>query len=158
MANTITHALSERLLADDGKDTVPYLNRELIPVVRQARAALNADQLVTVSGDTAGSPSAWKTVWEAPEISPNVAGLVEAKAVYLDSAGFTAGYGRVYGYASDSAGTVAQTGAVSIYSYETAAAFDFRVTLVGNALLAQVFDAGATTNYRVVIRVMEVAL
>jgi hypothetical protein len=39
--NLIPRALSERLPREDGKDTPTYLARELIPLVRDIRTALN---------------------------------------------------------------------------------------------------------------------
>lgn len=40
--NSVTAPLSERLLKEDGSDTVQWINRELIPLLRQIRTALNS--------------------------------------------------------------------------------------------------------------------
>lgn len=156
MKPTVVQGLTGRAVAE-GQE-LEVLNKEVLPVLEGVRSFANNWSEFAVAGDTADSPSAWKTVWEAEAIPANTAGHVQAHAIFMDTSGFTAGYERIYGYMSDSAGGLAQTGSVLPYSYETAAAMDFRVTIVGNKLLVQVFDAGVKMFYRVVIRVLEVSL
>lgn len=45
MANVIAFPLSDRPVASE-KDVVPFLNKELVPLVRQIRTALNSTPIV----------------------------------------------------------------------------------------------------------------
>lgn len=76
--NTIPRALSERLLADDGKDTVTALNRELIPLLRDIRTVLNNGSAITEYVGSGGSTT-------IPSASGVGSGLVTRVLVYVNN-------------------------------------------------------------------------
>ena len=57
MANLIARALSERLL-NGAADIIPFVNRELIPLVRDIRTALNNRQAAIAAPTGGGTQDA----------------------------------------------------------------------------------------------------
>lgn len=145
MKSTVTRALSERLVKDQG-DVVPFLNRELFPLAREFRAALN--QVVTQVFTLATAASAaFTTIWTSDSLPTNSSWHVAVTCTAITTAGVAQHCAYVReAYFANTAGTVAQVGATAALStFESAAAADVQFVVSGQTVLFQVKDDGAST-------------
>lgn len=142
MQNTVARALSERQLKDQG-DVVPFLNKELIPLAREMRAALNLEGTQQFTLTTAATAT-FTTIWTSDDLRTG-----ERFAVWTNTLASGAAQSCAYvrlGLFQNVAGAVSQVGATaSIATIESAAAADVQFLVSGQAVLFQVKDDGVTT-------------
>lgn len=138
-------AVSDRQVRDQA-DVIPVLNKELIPLVREFRNALNTEAQDTRTLSTAAS-GAFETIWTSDDMPTDRAWHLWAKI-----AGFsTAGPAQQCSYVREAlfanvGGVVSQVGVTSAVStFETAAAADVQFLISGQAIALQVKDDGAST-------------
>lgn len=145
MKSTVTRALSERQVKDKD-DVVPFLNKELIPLAREFRGALNQVVARVVTLTTAATAT-FTTIWTSDAMPTTSAWHVKVVCTAITSAGVAQRCAYVReGYFSNTAGVVAQVGATaSISTFESAAAADVQFAVSGQTVLFQVKDNGAST-------------
>lgn len=145
MKNTIPAALSDREIKSE-KELVEWANRELRPVVRQARAVLNNRYDAVFELSTAGT-GAFTNIWTSDAMPTGSAWLVVAHVIAYTTSG-TAQRGAYIrrGLFYNDAGTVAQQGTtVAEYTEESAAGADVRLQVSGQTIQLDVQDDGVST-------------
>lgn len=151
MKNTIEQGLSPRDLSD-AEDLLPWANKELRPLVKQIRAALNSEYTATFKVTTPGD-GAFTNVWTSDALPTNSAWLIEVRAI-----GFVAGSTDACGYIRrgifyNDDGTVAQVDTTTDeYTEEANAACDVRLQVSGQTIQFDVKDDGVDP-YLFVIKV-----
>lgn len=155
MKTTIPTAVSDRQLRDE-KDLVPYINKELLPLAREFRAAHNTEALQTFTVTTAATGT-FTTIWTSDPMPTNSIWRVLVTATAFTTAGAAqqCAYTREACFAN-AAGVVGQVGATAVIAtFETAAAADVQFALSGQTILFQVRDDGASTfTWKAVVRVL----
>lgn len=142
---TVTTPVSERQLAKP-EELVPWANKEILPLLRESRGALNQVSAGAFTLSTAGT-GAFTTVWTSDAMPTNSTWHVRATVNGMSTAGAPqqAAYVRE-AYFANVAGVVAQVGATaSISTFETAAACDVQFVVSGQTALLQVRDDGVST-------------
>lgn len=156
MRNTVTRAVSDRQVKDE-TDVIPVLNKELLPLVREFRDALNTEAQDTRTLSTAATAT-FTSIWTSDAIPTNRAWHVWAKVT-----GFaTAGPAQQCSYVrealfSNVAGTVTQVGVTAApTTFETAAAADVQFLVSGQTVALQVKDDGVSTfNWKATVRIYQ---
>lgn len=145
MKTTVGRALSQRQV-DRTEDLVAFVNRELIPLARDMRAAHNLEAVQQFTLSTSGTAT-FTSIWTSDPMPTNSTWHVRVKCSAMTTAGTAQQCAYVReAYFANTAGVVAQVGsAVSISSFETAAAADVQFLVSGQAIKFQVKDDGAST-------------
>jgi len=154
-SNLITTPLSDRQL---GKvdDVLPFLNKEVTPLLREMRAALNSGQSgTTVTGDTSDSVGVLKEVWES-DTAPTVGTWsIHARAVLSDSNSEGAAYFLAATYRMV-AGAPTLVASTAIYTpHESTGAFDWQWNTTATTVTLSLQDAGVAAGYTLVIELLE---
>ncbi len=155
-SNTITVPLAERQLGKPN-DVQPFLNKEAIPLLRQVRSTLNFTQKIRATGNTAGHPSAWVTIWESDRVPTDRVGLVEIFIVGHDAVPNAYGARKSILYVSDG-DILAGTAMTVIYEYVTAPPLDSRIHIdtPNHVIQIQVMDTGVVeAHFLAIIEILE---
>lgn len=125
MRLTVEQAVSDRAVKKDDLETV--VNKEILPLTRQARKGLNArgiERPDPVDSDGAGT---YSTLWTSAALPNDCMQTIEA---HVQGAGATVRARYTLTQAVTSiGGTVAAAGATGYDDYESAAACDARITV-----------------------------
>lgn len=142
MRNTVRIPLSERDIKDPAA-AVDALNKEIRPILRQVRDALNQTTDECPSLETAATGT-FTTIWSTPDLRTDSA--IQLEALVLGRApSQTCGY-VVRALAYNRAGLVGFQGASTTdFSAESAAACDVQFAISGQTVVLQVKDDGANT-------------
>lgn len=157
MKATAPSALSERPV--DEKSLLEWVNRELIPLARQLRQAVNFETGERKTATTGGA-GAYARVWTSEALPTDGTWLCIADVSAVTTSGTfqAAGYVLAATFRSSS-GTVAQVGATStLHSAESVAAIDARFGV--DAANRQVYleardDAATAMTVTAVVRTLE---
>lgn len=144
MKATVQRALSERQVGEP--DVVPFLNKEIVPLLRDIRTAHNLETVQQFTLSTAHT-AAFTTIWTSDPMPTNSTWHVRVKCTAITTAGTAQQCAYVReGYFANVAGVVSQVGATaSISTFESAAAADVQFAVSGQTILFQVKDDGAST-------------
>jgi len=142
---TIPTPVSERDVKDESA-AVEYLNKEVRPLLRQMRGALNntTDESHTLTTAATGTFTA---IWTSDALKTNSAMLVEGHVIGRASAGAAQRVAYVVrALFYNAAGTVAQQGStVAGYTEESSAGCDVRFRVSGQTVILEVVDDSAST-------------
>lgn len=139
MKNTISRALSQRPVKDE-KAAVDFLNKELVPVVREMLDVHNVRSAVDVDLVTAGT-GAFTAIWTSDPMPSGAAWHLAATALGR-GASESAVYAREAFFINNGSGP-AQVGVTrDVSTFETAAGADIRFAVVGSQIALQVQDDG----------------
>ncbi len=155
MRATVARPVSSRDVLRD-EQVRDWVNEEALPVLRQARAALNAESVVATAISTGGT-GVYTAVVTSDAMPADSAWLVEARVLGRSATTRAAYVLRALVY---NTGVAAQQGATQVdYSEESAAAMDARIVVSGQTVVVEVRDAGVdTTDWSAVARVLQETL
>jgi hypothetical protein len=144
MKTTVQRAVSDRPV-NKAEDLLDVVNREVLPVMRDMRSAINVTTDQTFKLTTAAT-GAFSNIWTSDALPTNSDWFIKAD-IRGRAAADTVQY-EIRGTFYNRAGTVGQQGSTAtIYSVESAAAADVRLQAVGQTITLDVKDDGASTFY-----------
>ena len=152
MRQTVERPVSSRDVLRD-EQVRDWVNREALPVLREAREALNAESVTSYRLTSTGS-AGFERIWTSDAIALDTVWLVECR-VTGRNAGDRAAY--VLRGLFFNSGTVTQQGATQVdYSEESSGGLDARLVVDGVAVAADVRDVGVAIDWVAVVRVLQV--
>lgn len=151
MRQTVDFPVSSRDVLRD-EQVREWVNREALPVLRQARAALNVESVTGYVLASTGS-AAFERIWTSDAVPVNSVWLVECRVTGRNATDRAAYVLRGLFF---NEGTVTQQGATQVdYSEESSGGLDARLVVDGSRVAADVRDAGAAMDFTAVVRVLE---
>lgn len=152
MPTTIPRAVSGREVSKP-EDLSAWANKEVMPVLRDLRAASNYEAVIKKELDTAGT-AVFTNIWTSESMPTDSTWLTEVRITGTSATQHCAYVLR--GVFGNTAGAVAQVGTTSIeYAEESAAGLDVQLVVSGQTVTLDVKDDGAGTFVWVaVIRVL----
>lgn len=144
MATTIFRAVSERALGK-AEELLFWANREVIPVLREMRDALNLETVQRFRVNTLAT-GLFANIWTSDAMPTDSAWLVEAKVIARAISGTAQRCTYIRrGLFYNESGTVTQQGATdATYTNESAAGCDVRLQVSGQTIVLDVQDDGAS--------------
>jgi hypothetical protein len=152
--NTIATPLSERLLKDQG-DVLPFLNKEIVPLNREFRSALNFETTQLLRGVTTGNGVA-VALWISDAIPTDSSWRVKADVIgRTATGGEQASYGRVALFTNEG-GVVSQVGAtVALWTLESAAGCDCTLAVLGQTVILSCTDDGMSAmDWKILVSIL----
>lgn len=139
MKNTVTRALSDRPVKDE-QAAVDFLNKELVPVVKEMRDVLNVRSSTDVDMVTNGT-GAYTTIWTSDVMPSGAAWHIHATALGRGSTD-SAVYAREAFFVNNGSGPSQVGATLAVSTFETAAGADIRFVISSNQVQLQVQDDG----------------